>query len=201
MIITKDYEMKQKYNKVLESLKGKVLDIGCHHAIFDIKAILNDFDVTGIDISNKYLDIARQNALDSNVSINLINCNIDNLPKDTKYDTILLMDIIEHLEDPKQGILNALELLNENGQIIITTPVGFCHYAPDHVNFFFEPQLYNALNYTWAIHMIPTMILNVSKIINTQGFLKDLGYKYTCEMYEYGDSKVQSLDYYITITR
>jgi 2-polyprenyl-3-methyl-5-hydroxy-6-metoxy-1,4-benzoquinol methylase len=39
-----------------------------------------------------------------------------------KYDCVIMTEIIEHVENPKDFIMAAISLLKENGKLILTTP-------------------------------------------------------------------------------
>ena len=43
-------------------------------------------------------------------------------PSGHKFDCILLMDVIEHIEDPSELLMQAKESLNQNGKILINVP-------------------------------------------------------------------------------
>ena len=53
-------------------------------------------------------------------NVNLINSEFK--PLNQKFDCILLMDVIEHIEDPSELIMQAKESLNQNGKILINVP-------------------------------------------------------------------------------
>ena len=57
------------------------------------------FDVTGIDFVKSNIDIAKNHALKSELEIKYIYKNINSLNLDKKYDVILLLEVLEHLED------------------------------------------------------------------------------------------------------
>ena len=47
----------------------------------------------------------------------------DELPfLDQKFDLIVLLDVLEHIEDDKQSLIELSKLLNPNGKILITVP-------------------------------------------------------------------------------
>ena len=51
------------------------------------------------------------------------NRNMDKFPLEEKsIDTIFMNALLEHLENPEELLLNALEILKNNGKIVMTTP-------------------------------------------------------------------------------
>jgi SAM-dependent methyltransferase len=47
---------------------------------------------------------------------------IENISKEKKFDTILYIDVIEHLEDDNSELNKAVEMLNRDGVIIVLVP-------------------------------------------------------------------------------
>lgn len=201
MIIDKNYKMKPRYEETLKHLNGEVLDIGCHHGIFDVRAIKMGYKVTGLDISPNYLKEAEKNAKDSNVELPLIFASLENLPKDKKYDTIVLMEILEHLENLSENFINIKELLKEDGTIIITVPAGFAHYCSDHKNFFFKQEEFERMNKHWVFDFISKTFINTHCFIEVDGFFNISGFETSVELKEWGDSTMPSYDFFIVMKR
>lgn len=60
--------------------------------------------------------------------------NLYELEDTPKWDTIMLMEVIEHLESPELVIARCYDALKPGGRILITTPwVGDWDYVRDHV--------------------------------------------------------------------
>jgi len=201
MKIDKDYKMRPRYDETLKHLRGEVLDIGCHVGLFDIKAIKNGFKVTGMDISPLFLIEADKNAKESEVDFPLLFNSIESLPSDKKYDTIVLMEIIEHLENLDYCLSNVAKILKDDGQIIITTPVGYAHYSPDHRNMFFLRKDFDLINKHWMLNMLPHMILQTTKYIIVDEYLKSIGFDVDISIHDWGDSKIPSYDFFIILTK
>ena len=103
---------KKRMSKVLPFLKGSVLDYGC--GVGDLAEIV-DKDYVGFDIDNESLSIAKQRYPKKTF--------ISELPSEQKYDTIIMLAVIEHLDSP----LDELKILiknhtNKDFRIVITTP-------------------------------------------------------------------------------
>ncbi len=79
-----------KYLKVLNITKPKILEIGVGSGCISIALKKNiDCDITGIDISEKALEVAKINAQNNNVDINLLEANIETYNDNSKYDLII----------------------------------------------------------------------------------------------------------------
>ena len=113
--------LNNKTSKKIDNRKMKILDLGCGGGIVCEPLARIGFDVTGIDFVKSNIDIAKNHALKSKLEIKYIYKNINSLDLDKKYDVILLLEVLEHLDDWKNiiGILN--KNLNYQGKLIIST--------------------------------------------------------------------------------
>jgi 2-polyprenyl-3-methyl-5-hydroxy-6-metoxy-1,4-benzoquinol methylase len=75
--------------------------------------------VHGVEISNVMAKNARK-VLDKVIIGNIETMDI-NLPKNS-YDVILLMDVLEHLFDPKQTLIKSAPFLKDKGRMIVSIP-------------------------------------------------------------------------------
>jgi SAM-dependent methyltransferase len=58
-------------------------------------------------------------------------CDLLDIPEDRKFDTILFIEVLEHVPDPAAALSKLGRLLNEGGELILTAP--FCsltHFSP-----------------------------------------------------------------------
>lgn len=95
-----------------------ILDVGCNDG--GIRGFLNDMDeYYGVDIDkSKISALAKQG-----VKVERVDLNNDELPfKNQRFDYILFLDVLEHILDPRQILVNAKKRLNEHGKILITLP-------------------------------------------------------------------------------
>jgi len=96
---------------------SKVLDIGCHDA--KLKDFLQNPDYYCIDIDQELINTLKKRK----IKAKQINLNKDKIPfKKEKFDYIFLLDVLEHIIDPKKLLNESKNRLNENGKILITFP-------------------------------------------------------------------------------
>lgn len=106
----------------------KVLDVGCSTG--NLGKILKDFkncNIDGIEYEKKAFEILKLNQSYTNVYNFSI---LDNKCKEyiklknqkEKYDYIIFGDVLEHLYEPWQAILNACELIKSEGKILVSVP-------------------------------------------------------------------------------
>lgn len=97
----------------------KILDVGCGAGILTEPLSRLGHDVSGIDLSNKAIDVAKTRALEQNLQIDYKNLSIDQI--DQKFDVVTALEIIEHVDDCKFFLENCLKVLKPNGLMFIST--------------------------------------------------------------------------------
>ena len=112
-------KLKNKSNKPLQ--KVKILDIGCGGGLLSEPMSRLGADVTGIDASDKNINVARLHAKKNNLKIKYICSSPENLDVKNKFDVILNMEIIEHVEDVKFFLKSCSNLLKKNGLMFVAT--------------------------------------------------------------------------------
>ena len=78
-------------------------------------------DVTGIDASQKNINIAKLHAEKSKLNINYICTSPEKMKSKKKFDIILNMEIIEHVEDVNFFLESCSRLLKKNGIMFVAT--------------------------------------------------------------------------------
>ena len=116
--IVKEFNIKEKI-KPLKNLE--ILDIGCGGGLLSEPISRLGGKVTGIDASNKNLNIARAHAIKNNLKINYICSSPEKLKSEKKYDVILNMEVVEHVEDINLFINACSSLLKKNGIMFLAT--------------------------------------------------------------------------------
>ena len=77
--------------------------------------------VTGIDASSKNINVAKIHAQKSNLNIRYLNLAPEKLNEEEKYDVILNLEIVEHVEDVNLYIKSCHRLLKNNGIMFTAT--------------------------------------------------------------------------------
>ncbi len=106
----------------------KVLDVGPGNGFFmTLLRELGFINVDGLEISHTFLEALRHKnlcAYSGNIE------NGDGLGQlSPPYDMVLMMEILEHIEDPQRAINNAKALLAKNGLLYITVPICDCIFS------------------------------------------------------------------------
>ena len=104
------------------TLKGlKILDIGCGGGLISEPMARLGAKVTGIDASEKNINIAKLHSEQSNLNINYIKIAPENLNEIEKFDVILNLEIVEHVDNVNLYIKSCYKLLKKNGLMFTAT--------------------------------------------------------------------------------
>ena len=106
-------------NKPLSKLK--ILDIGCGGGLISEPMSRLGAEVTGMDASYKNIEVAKLHAKKNELNINYINSSPEKNDLKKKFDVVLNLEIIEHVENVDLFIKSSNKLLNENGIMFIAT--------------------------------------------------------------------------------
>ena len=98
-----------------------VLDIGCGGGLISEPISRLGAKVTGIDASEKNINIAKLHSKKSGLNINYINTPPENLEADEKFDIILNLEIVEHVDNVNLYINSCYKLLKKNGLMFTAT--------------------------------------------------------------------------------
>ena len=138
-------------NFVARHAGRKILDLGC--ATGGYCSSLNNlgFKCTGVDINPEYVEKARENGIEA------YTMEADNLEfPDNSFDTVLLFEILEHVDKPHKILKESKQVATKN--ILITVPnctqffelksagLTYEHILErDHINFFTKKELENLI--------------------------------------------------------
>jgi 2-polyprenyl-6-hydroxyphenyl methylase/3-demethylubiquinone-9 3-methyltransferase len=97
----------------------KLLDVGCGGGLIAEPMTRLGAKVTGIDASEKNINVAKFHAEQMNLKINYLATTPENLNEE--FDVILCLEIIEHVADVDLFIKSCSKLLKKNGIIFFAT--------------------------------------------------------------------------------
>ncbi len=101
--------------------KIDLLDIGCGGGLLSEPIYRLGANVVGIDASKKNIEVAKFHAKQNHLKINYICSSPEKLKIKKKFDVILNMEIVEHVEDMNFFIKKSSELLKKDGLMFIAT--------------------------------------------------------------------------------
>ena len=105
----------------VNSLKGlRILDVGCGGGLLCEPLARLGATVTGIDASPKAITVAKEHAMKSGLDITYYNTTLEEFPEND-FDAILALEIIEHVDNPKDFIGLFPEHLKKEGLLFLST--------------------------------------------------------------------------------
>ena len=99
----------------------KILDIGCGGGLLSEPLSRLGADVTGIDASDRNIKIAKTHLEKSKLDINYYCSSPDKFVAKEKFDVVLNMEIVEHVDNVDFFLLKSSELLKKDGLMFIAT--------------------------------------------------------------------------------
>jgi 2-polyprenyl-6-hydroxyphenyl methylase/3-demethylubiquinone-9 3-methyltransferase len=106
-----------------EPLKNlKILDVGSGGGLISVPMYQLGADVTGLDANEHNVRAAELYAKEHKLKINYRSTTIEeHVNSDIKYDVILCLEVLEHVANPKDFIVNLSKLLTAGGILIVST--------------------------------------------------------------------------------
>lgn len=111
-------KIKLHYNDISEL---EILDVGCGGGLISANLALQGFNVTAIDALQSNIDTATYYAKENNINVNYLKSTIEELSSEKQYDVVICLEVIEHVENASQFILNLANRIKPNGIAVIST--------------------------------------------------------------------------------
>jgi len=112
------------YIDQLASLQGKkVLDVGCGGGILSESMHFKGADVTGIDLGEKALSVAKLHQLESGAKVNYQLISVEELAaqQPASFDIVTCMEMLEHVPDPSAIVAACAKLVKPGGSVFFST--------------------------------------------------------------------------------
>ena len=117
--IKSHFNINNSENNFLKNLN--ILDIGCGGGLISEPMSRLGGIVTGIDASEKNIKVAQLHAKKNNLNIRYLKRSPEQLNEFEKFDVILNLEIIEHVENVNLYIESCYKLLKKNGIMFTAT--------------------------------------------------------------------------------
>ena len=101
----------------------KVIDVGCGGGILAESMAQRGAAVTGIDMGEAPLSVAKLHSLESGVEVDYQQINAETLAEQQteQFDVVTCMEMLEHVPDPSKTIAACAKLARPGGQIFFST--------------------------------------------------------------------------------
>ncbi|KAF7597670.1 MAG: bifunctional 3-demethylubiquinol 3-O-methyltransferase/2-polyprenyl-6-hydroxyphenol methylase [Candidatus Dactylopiibacterium carminicum] len=102
---------------------GRVLDVGCGGGILAEGLAERGAEVTGIDLSDKALAVARLHLLESGQRVDYHKIAVETLAEEApgSFDVVTCMEMLEHVPDPASVVRACATLVKPGGQVFLST--------------------------------------------------------------------------------
>ena len=108
----------------LAALDGKrVLDVGCGGGILSESMYFKGADVTGIDLGEKAINVAKLHQLESGAKVNYQLIAVEQLAAEqpASFDIVTCMEMLEHVPDPAAIVAACAKLVKPGGAVFFST--------------------------------------------------------------------------------
>ena len=105
-------------------LAGKrVLDVGCGGGILAEAMAKHGATVTGLDMAEKPLKVARLHLMESRLPVEYVLCSPEAHAGERAqtYDVVTCMELLEHVPDPSSTVAACARLVKPGGQVFFST--------------------------------------------------------------------------------
>ena len=105
-------------------LAGKrILDVGCGGGLLSEGMAIRGADVTGIDLSEKPLAVAKLHLLESGQKVDYRKISVEALADEmpNAFDAVTCLEMLEHVPNPSSVIASCARLVKPGGQVFFST--------------------------------------------------------------------------------
>jgi len=116
--------LRLNYIDHIASLSGKtVLDVGCGGGILSESMADKGAHVTGIDLADKSLNVAKLHLLESGKEVEYRKISVESLAEEqpAHYDVVTCMEMLEHVPDPTAIVTACAKLVKPGGHVFFST--------------------------------------------------------------------------------
>ena len=106
------------------SLQGKrVLDVGCGGGILSESMYFKGAEVTGIDLGEKALSVAKLHQLESGAKVDYRYISVEQLASEqpASFDVVTCMEMLEHVPNPAAVVAACAQLVKPGGAVFFST--------------------------------------------------------------------------------
>ena len=152
----------------------KILDIGCGGGLMCEPLARLGAEVTGIDAVEKNIKSAQIHANQNALNINYKLSAVEELPNN-KYDIILNLEVIEHVNNQKLFISKSCKLVNRGGLIFVATinktifSIIFAKYLAEYVLGFLPKGTHDWKKFLTPEDIYAMLIKNNFEIVESIG--------------------------------
>ncbi len=107
---------KYQFKLIEDKIRGRILEVGPGNCIYLKNYLKVSKDITLVEPTNKYFNQLKKKSRDINLKKNILGL------KKNSFDTILYLDVLEHIQNDEIELKRAYKLLSKGGTLIICVP-------------------------------------------------------------------------------
>jgi 2-polyprenyl-6-hydroxyphenyl methylase/3-demethylubiquinone-9 3-methyltransferase len=147
----------------------KVLDVGCGGGILSESMALRGAQVTGIDLGEKALKVAKLHKLESGVEVDYRLVSAETMAEEAPagFDVVTCMEMLEHVPDPAAIVAACSRLVKPGGHVFFST-----------INRNPKSYLFAVIGAEYVLNLLPKGTHEYSKFIKPSelsAFCRDAG--------------------------
>ena len=183
--IKRNFKMTEDQNKPLSNIS--ILDIGCGGGLMSEPLARLGAKVTGIDAVEKNVKSAQIHAEQNGLEIDYLQSTVEELDNKNKFDVVLNLEVIEHVNNQELFVSKSCELINDNGLIFIATinktlfSLVFAKYFAEYVLGFLPKGTHEWNKFLTPEDLYGYLIKNKFEVLQTKGInynpMKDSWYQ------------------------
>ena len=183
--IKRNFKTTENQKKPLSNIS--ILDIGCGGGLMSEPLARLGAKVTGIDAVEKNVKSAQIHAEQKGLEINYLQSTVEDLDNKTKFDVVLNLEVIEHVNNQELFVSKSCELINDNGLIFIATinktlfSLVFAKYFAEYVFRFLPKGTHEWNKFLTPEDLYGYLIKNKFEVLQTKGInynpIKDTWYQ------------------------
>ena len=158
--IINSFKIKNK-KKPLEKIR--ILDVGCGGGLLSEPMTRLGAEVVGLDASDKNINVAKLHAAKNKLRIKYFCTSPENYKASYKFDVILNMEIVEHVEDIDLFLRACSKLLKKDGIMFVAT-----------LNKTLKSYLFAILGAEYVLRWLPIGTHEWDKFVKPEDLIKTL---------------------------
>jgi 2-polyprenyl-6-hydroxyphenyl methylase/3-demethylubiquinone-9 3-methyltransferase len=99
--------------------KLEIIDVGCGGGLISEPFAKMKAKMTGIDASEKNINVAKIHAQKSGIEINYKQSLVENIEE--KFDVVFALEVIEHVDNVDEFVKNCARIVKKNGLLFVAT--------------------------------------------------------------------------------
>lgn len=120
---------KQIFRLIEKHLRGEILEVGCGIGSFTQK-LVSFGHVTAVDIEKFYITRTKKHMKGlASVGFGDVEQGKWFFPSTKKFDTIICLNVLEHIKNDKNALKNMYSLLKKGGKLVLLTPAHQAIYG------------------------------------------------------------------------